>query len=229
MARTTTLAAMRTSIQVEGAYENSVDISTTVLNEYINRSTVEVWEILRKKRDDRLVKAPLLIYSAIGVDTVQLPPDFYELRKLEIADPSSRTGWTRLRKIDLDVTHLYATLFGKRYRYRLQGESIYLVPTPQAVETLRLWYLPCAPVLVNDSDTFDGVNGYEELVFQLVMRKCKVRQEQDTSEADREIARLEARINSAADGRDAEPFFLNPHGAMPRGLGNDDDDLWGWW
>jgi hypothetical protein len=241
MARFVTLLSMRTAIQIRGSYENSLDITVPILNDFINEACAEVWDILKSKRDDRLVVAVTLT-TVPGQDFIDLsavaPLDvngaassFYELRKLEIADTSIPSGWRRLRKVDLDVSHLYSTLIGKRYRYRMQGSGIagsvdqlVLHPTPLAVETLRAYIIPSAPILVADGDKFNSVSAYEELVFQLAWRRCRDRQEQDLSACDREISRLTARISAASDGRDPEPFYLNPHGAS----GGPDDDLdWG--
>lgn len=219
---TITLAQMRDSIRLEGSWEGSGDITDALLNDFIRRAICQVWDLLKQKRDDLLVTSTTLL-TAANVDFVPLTSDFYQLRKLEVADPSTPSGWRRLRKIDLDVAHRVSTISGKRYRYRLQGSRLVLHPTPQTIETLRMFYTPIAPILTDDDDTFDGINGYEELIFQLVVMKCRDRQEQDVSVQIREIDRLTAAIQSASDGRDVEPFYLNPYGANSS-LGDADDD-----
>lgn len=247
MPRFVNLAAMRTAIQLRGSYENSADITPALLNDFINEAIAEVWDILKSKRDDRLVSSFVITYAAnaatydlstfIDEDMNGETTSFYELRKLEIADPSAASGWRRLRKIDLDVSHLYANLYGKRYVYRLQGggsngagsaDQLALHPTPTTNETLRVWYIPSAPVLGVDTDNFNSISAYEELVYQLAWRRCRDRQEQDLTSVDREIARLTARISSAADGRDVEPFYLSGHGAGGGGYVDDDEPGWGY-
>ena len=202
--------------------ENSADLTTTVLNEIVNEAIAELYDILKGKRDDRLVTSTTLA-TVVGVASVALPSDFYELRKLIIVDSQAQSGFTRLRKVDLDSAHKFWQLYGKRYRYRLQGNLLFLHPTPQAIESLTLYYIPYAPLLVADGDTFDGVSGYEELVTALGWRRCLVRQDLGTSEMDAEIQRLAARISSAADGRDVEPFSLDPDGPGFGFYGDDDD------
>lgn len=225
MAATVTLLQMRTDVQVRGGYENSADITTAILNTFINEAVKQVWDILKSKRDDLLVTSTTTT-TTIGVDATALPATFYQLRLLQIADSSSPTGWRRLRQVSLDVSHQFAQLFGKRYRYRLQGANIILHPTPQAVETLRVYFIPVAPALAADGDTFDGVNGYEDLVFQLALFRCRDRQEQDLTSCTREIARLTAQIQSASDGRDIEPFYLSPYGAASGPYTDDDEAYW---
>jgi len=222
---TVTLARMREAIRLEGSWENSSDITDALLNNFINRGVREVWDLLKSKRDDLLV-ASINITTSPGFEKSPLPDGFYQLRKLEIADPSSRSGWRRIRKVDLDVSHHIANLQGKNYRYRLQGNTLVLHPTPQAAEQLRMFYIPVAPRMADDADTFDGINGYEELVFQIVVMRCRDRQEQDVSVQVREIQRLTANISAASDGRDVEPFYLNPYGATGGACDDDDEAYW---
>lgn len=212
MAGAITLATMRSALLRRGGVEQSADLTPTVLNDFINEGVAQVWDLIKGKRDDRLVTSTNLA-TVVGVATVNLPVTFYELRKLEIVDSSTPSGFRRLRSHDLDASHLYATLYGKAYRYRLQGATIVLVPTPQAIESLRLWYIPLATALAADGDTFDGYNGYERLIFQYAWKLCLERQDLDPSPADRVIAKYEADIKAAADGRDAEPFYLDPRGS----------------
>lgn len=225
MASTVTLLSMRTDVAVRGGYENSADITPAILNTFINEAVKQVWDILKSKRDDLLVTSAILT-TAVGVDATALPAAFYQLRKLEIADSSAPSGWRRLRQTTLDVSHQIAQLFGKRYRYRLQGPNVVLHPTPQAIETLRIYFIPTAPQLAADGDTFDGVNGYEDLVFQMALYRCRDRQEQDLSSCTREIARLTAQISSASDGRDVEPFYLSPYGDGGGSAGDDPDEAY---
>lgn len=228
MASNVTLLQMRTSIQFEGGWENSADITPALLNDFINRAVKRVWNVLRLKRGDLLIKRGT-VATTINVDTVSLPSDFYQLRKIEIADTSAPTGFRRLRAVDLDVSHQFATLYAKRYRYRLEGVSIVLHPTPQAVESLRLFYIPTAPTLAADGDTFDGVNGFEDLVFDIVIYRCRNRQEQDVSVIERDIARMLAEVSAASDGRDAEPMYLSPYGAAGNVTDDPDDVFWAGW
>jgi len=249
MARFVTLADMRNAIKLRGSYENSSDITDALLTDFINEAIAELWDILKSKRDDRLVSSFTITYLAnaptydlsVSVDSDMNgePTSFYELRKLEIADPSVASGWRRLRKIDLDVSHQYANLYGKRYVYRLQGggsggagsaDQLVLHPTPTVNETLRVWYIPSAPILVDGgaSANFNSISAYEELVYQLAWRRCRDRQEQDLSSVDREIARLTARISTASDGRDVEPFYLSPYGSGGGGYNDDDEPGWGY-
>lgn len=220
MARTLTLAQLRTAVQRRGGIEGSYDITTVILNEFINSAAAELQDILRKKGDDALLTSANLT-TTISSATVALPSNFYKERLLQIQDSGMPSGWNKMLPFTLDEAHRFGQATGKNYRYRLQAGSIILSSTTPVVETLRLYYVPWSPVMTSDSDTLDGFNGYEELVIVMAWRKCVERQRLDTSGADREIQRLTARVTSAADGRNAEPFSLVPRGRA----GDYDDDI----
>lgn len=227
MARTFTLAELRTAVQRRGGVEGSYDLTTAILNEYINSAIAELHDLLIAKADDRLVTSATLTTTP-GSATVALPSTFYEFRKLEIVDPSTPSGYRKLFGFTLDEAHLFGPSTGKDYRYRLEGASslILSAATPTA-ETLRLYFIPYATVLSADGDTLNGWNGYDELVVMMAWRKCVERQRLDTSGVDREIARLQARVMRDSAGRDAEPFSLVPRGHRERV--SDDHDLDPWW
>lgn len=216
MARSATLAEMRTSVTRRGGWENSEDITSTVIDELLNEGITEVWDLLVGKWADYYT-AEATLATIVGNDAVALPATFYKFRKLEILIAGTLGAadeqMMRLLPHDLESSHRYRTLHGKRYRYRIQAGNLRLVPRPQAIETLRLFHIPWATKLVADGDLFDGINGYEELVIQLAMLRCYKRTGEDTMDTVNEIDRLSRRVRTAADARDAaEPFYLDPDG-----------------
>ena len=211
MANTRTLAQLRTSVQARGSYENSTDITTALLNDFINEAIAEVYDIIVGKWVDYYTVLSANIAVTAGTASYAVPTDFYKLRKVEML--YSGTEYRRLFPHDLDVAHRYTTpVRQKAYRYRLQAGNIVLVPVPASTETMRIYYIPFATRLSADGDTFDGINNYEELVIQLALKRCKMREELPTDDIEREVARLTMRIEKASDGRDAEPFYLDPYG-----------------
>lgn len=222
MPRTSTLSELRTYVQRRGSYENSSDITDAILNDFINEAISETYDLLVQRWADYYITRGTLVTVA-GTDTVALPTTFYKLRKLEVVDDASPSGYRRLTPVDLEVSHtLGAQVTAKHYRYRIEAGNLVLMPTPTVVESLRLFYIPYATKLSADGDTFDGINGYEELAVQFALLRCKMREELPTDDIEREIARLTVRVRSAGDGRDASsPMYFNPYGS-PDG----DDDWW---
>jgi len=95
---------------------------------------------------------------------------------------------------------------------------------PTGIWTLDVEYIPVAPTLEDDGDTFDGVSGFEELIANLMARDVMTKRESDPSIVMSNIARLEARIVTRARSRDK--------GAPKRVTDLDDADRspypWGW-
>lgn len=222
MARTLTFGQLQQAVRVRGGYENSTDITAAVLIDLLNASICDVWDIVVGKWLDYYTKsAPM---SAVAnVESTAFDADFYKLRKVEIL--TSNGQYRRLLPADLDTSHTFTSVSNRAYRYRLAMNQLYLMPTQTVTETLRIWYIPSAPVLALDADTFDGINGYEQLVIQHALRACAKRQDLPTGEIEQEIGRLTARVRTAADGRDSEAFYLDPYGPNGAGWG-DDEGLW---
>jgi hypothetical protein len=88
-------------------------------------------------------------------------------------------------------------------RYRLVGTKIMFSPLPKAGVALRLWYVPRFAGLVNDTDTFDGFGGWTEYVVTDAAIKALQKEESDVSVLMAQKQALIARIESAAENRDA--------------------------
>jgi len=66
-----------------------------------------------------------------------------------------------------------------------------------------LWYVPRCPVLVNDTDIVDGVNGWEQYIIASVCAKVMVKQEMDPSPFAAEKESMRERIIDEAANRNA--------------------------
>lgn len=116
--------------------------------------------------------------TAIGIATVAFATDFYELLSLHI-----NWGNRQLEPVDAldsiddrrDVHNLavWARDGWKAYRIRpvVASETsdqlvpgLEFFPTPTTATALDIRYIPTAPVLTAEDDTWDGVNGWERLV-----------------------------------------------------------------
>ena len=125
----------------------------------INAGIAYVWgELIRVSPDQ--YSSDFDISTIAGTLAYPLPKDFLRLAALysiEESDGSRRP----IQNINL---------FSRAY-YR----------APQAVYSLVLDYIPTAVTLVNASDTFDGVCGYEEIVSAHAARRFLQKEESDVS------------------------------------------------
>lgn len=224
MAYSKTLAQLRTSLQIRGQYENSADITPTVANELLNDAILEAYDPIVERWDDYYTKVGATFTTTIGTETYALPTDFYKFRKLEILYTGNATDstarWKRLFPVNVDDQHRRTIVTDKGYRYRIANALVYLEPIPQAVETLRIFYIPTAPQLVNDTDSISFDTPVEQkLILHIALRDVYQRQDLPTDAVEAKIAQLTAQLRTASDHDAGEPFYLGQR---------TDDGEWQW-
>jgi hypothetical protein len=184
MARTQTLAAMRTAVLQRADMANTQFIGTSELTALINSSIAELYDLLLASRQmDYYEKVPPQTITADGRTTglYDLPTDFYRL----IIAEANMGGFT-----------LPLMPFTYMERGRLSQQPI------QSGTVVTIRYVPFCPLLVNDSDTFDGFNGWEEYVINDCAAHCQEKEESDAGPFYKRKAELTARIQRMAPDRD---------------------------
>lgn len=185
---------------------NSQFVSDSELNSFINSSANELWDLLVSTVDDYGLTSTNLSIVA-GTDTYSLPAAFYKLRGVDVVVDASGNAVT-LKPFNFAERNNFAftptwNLVGLAYlRYHIQGNSLRFIPIPNTVQTVRVWYIPVLTQMSADSDTLDGVNGFEEYVVVDAARKMRIKEESDTSALDMEKAALKQRIEAMAASRD---------------------------
>lgn len=221
MPATKTLAQLRTTVRFEGDFENSRIISDARLDDTINKAAREVWDFYADFRPDLLVivqaGAPV---TAPGVPIVALAPNFYRLRQVEIFE-GDRSH--RLHEVNLSEAWRYQSgpAVSWSLRYRVQNNNLYFHPTPTTANGLAIFYIPTLTPLVATTDTFDGINGFEDLLVCRAVLSLLRREKMPTQEFETEAERLEKRIRDGAEQLNTgEPFYLS--GTGPRVGSNPD-------
>ena len=148
-------------------------------------------------------------------DTYVLPSNLYKPRglDLQIAQAQGGTQFVTIRNFMFQERNQYNYLYnpiaigilgGTNILYRIIGtQFLKLIPTPNIANLkFKLWYIPTYTALVNDSDTFDGINGWEEYVILDVVIKMLAKQQQDTTAWDMGKAAMLKRIEAMSPTRD---------------------------
>ena len=68
---------------------------------------------------------------------------------------------------------------------------------------MTMYYIPAPTTLVSDSDTFDGICGYEEWIILDVARKCFMKDDRDASQILAERTKVEDELAKEISFRDA--------------------------
>lgn len=102
--------------------------------------------------------APALV-TVSGQETYQLPADFYKMIRVMVDESNTRKR------------ALFDTMLDERMRMQ----------APSGGETVYLYYVPVAPALALPTDTFDCVNGFDEMVVLWATARAYVKKQLDST------------------------------------------------
>ena len=205
---TTTLAELKTRARERADQTNSTFISDSELLSYINSSYAELYDILVSRFEDYYTTS--VTFSIASGNSYSLPSDFYKLRGVDYN--ISGDNYVTLQKFNFHDrngrnpnTSLFVDrgLYGNKLRYRVLANELILEPSESAVGNYKLWYIPTYTRLASDSDTVDGINGWEEYIVVDVAIKMLSKEESSTTHLDTEKEALLKRIRDMAQNRDA--------------------------
>ena len=225
MSRTVTLSQLRddvsTQADIVGAVGATARHSPTMMNRYINQAIQRFREKLSSQG------APRFLVSTTGTLTAGLTsPYAFSVLDLSSASP----GIVRVHGLDITVQQqivkLIAVPFSQRSEYgtatgipcayaQYDTSKLAILPAPASAYTYVCWYLPVLSDLVSDSDTWDGVSGWEQWITWDVVVRHLIRDQTSRSYAMAMGYRNEimADILSSASETNAE---------APRALARDD-------
>lgn len=218
MARTVTLGKLRGLARLyadqrpadeTNAFVNAVGTTTTAgVNDLVNLALCELYDDLVKAGGSDYYRTVDPIAIVATTSLYSLPATFYQMLDLRLewaANDVEPVGSVKDRDYyKYKNANLWGTWSPKGYR--IAGTQIEILPTPTTAVTARLAYVPACPVLVNDSDTFDGVNGWEKVVALKVAMELRAIEGTGFSTDLEKLYRMEKeRIEGMAGDRAAEP------------------------
>lgn len=213
-----TLGQVRLQAQQRADRVNSRFVTKSEWNTYINQSYFELYDILVQKYGDDYYVADPIQFTTTGADQYDLPNGInysgarpiYKLLGVDLGISPVTNAWLTLKKYEFISRNKYVypqittNLLGVGgMRYRLVGDKLTFIPTPSAGQTVRMWYIPRMVRLLKDTDQFDGISGWSEYVIIDAAIKALQKEEADVSVLLAQKIALIARIESAAENRDA--------------------------
>ena len=175
MSRKVTLLQLRDRARQRADAENDSGwVSDAELTSYVNESYTWVYELLVKSGESWF-ESTQTIATVSGTVTYDLPNDFYATIGV------SRVDGSTLRSIPnfmaAERNRYFNMQGGTPIAYRIVGQSIELLPTAGGVHSIQHRYVPTPVNLAFDTDTLDGVMGWEELVILNVAIKMGIKEE----------------------------------------------------
>ena len=211
MARTRTLAEIRTQVRRTTAQERTDFVTDAELVVEINQAGAELWDLITKVNPDfYLVRAT--VTTTAGTEEYTLAAGIAYIRSVSL---SVGGQWQDIQAYPQGEANAFEVPFMPprfgtytRYLFQRNGQDgaaarLSFRPDPGS-NTYRYEYVPAWPDLVSDADEFDGINGWEDYIVQRVA--IYVRQKADELEhVPTHAARLDAmrkRIEEMVSSRD---------------------------
>ncbi len=138
---------------------------------------------------------------------------FYKMAGVDLAVNTSTVNpaWVTLKKFNFIDRNKYvypnstSTIYGVyNQAYRIMGDQIDFIPVPAGSQTVRLWYVPKLPALLQDSDlTTLGYSGWIRYPIVRAARYALTKEEgTDVTQLDAELIFLKQRIEQMSQNRD---------------------------
>lgn len=190
---------------------NSGFIEDSELVIYINESLAELYDLLIAKFGEDYYTKPVPYSIQVNGDSQQynLPSDFYKARGVDLNlgfnNSISLKTFMFSERNKYNNAHAFSwnTSGADSARYRIVGRKIWFMPAPSGLNQIDIYYIPLAPLLESDSDTFDCINGWEQYLIVDTAIKMLGKEESDPSLLILEKTKLEKRINTMARNRDS--------------------------
>lgn len=207
-----TLADLKQRVRERSDKLDSQFITDSELTYYINASIASLHDMLvQSYGEDYYVKEvswnTVQNQQQYNISDIVTDEDFYKLRGLDAKLNGSE--FFTLQQFNFNERNRFQN-FGiwdylgiTNVRFRIVGNQIFLTPPPDQATEMRLWYIPKAVELVNDTDTFDDINQYTEFVIVEAAIRVLDKEESDTSVLQAQRAVLEKRIVEASKNRNA--------------------------
>jgi len=189
----------------------SAFVPTADWNKLLNAALAEYYDLLIGARGHEHVALDTTLTLASGTSIYSLPTDFYELLSIRLRWSSTEIEELQpfmvRERTRFDRLQLFDRWTPKRYRLRgtqaATARQVEFVPTPRVTVTAELRYVPVFQPLVNDSDTFDGVSGWEKLPALRAALDWREAAEKPLGKLEQRLGEQMARIAGLADQRNA--------------------------
>lgn len=250
MARTRQLSDLRNDAYQMADTQNATSrFPISEVNYYVNQGVAGLYDILVQSCGNYFENQFNIVTDGINTNYA-LPPDFYRLllAQMNIGNFFGVTGYNvPLRQFNLNERPVLSSstpgFSGFAFAYRLHGGtiqqagttqgtiptqySIELLPRPSPNINVLLFYVPVCPMLVNDTDTLDTINGWDHFASAYAAKMMRLKDDLPTSELQKMMDEQRVRIQGMAQHRNVtEPVRITDlrarfnYGRWRRGGGN---------
>lgn len=209
MARTVTLTQLIGWVRSKGDWPSASSfITDPEITDEINAGIAALHRMLATVHGYEYFRATSTPSTSAGVETVNLPADFFKLLGLWWNDGSGKLQPIRrympAEGEDQITGEGWNACFGG-VSYSLVGSTIRFVPTPAAVHALKVEYVAAPVRLSAGGDTWDGYAGFEEYPVWYAVATFREKEDSDASVALARMQATESSIKAAGQRDQNEP------------------------
>lgn len=205
MADLSTLLQLRNDAKDFADMKNRTFVTDPEWNMYINHAIKDFYNQITTVENEYYIKS---FDTTTSGSEISLPSDFWKLRGVDI----KYNGVTQdLKKFNFANRNLYQNVgvyssgYYNNFRYRLLGSKLVIKPIPPNGIPLTMWYYPVLSELVNDGDTFDFINGADDLISMSAAIRAMMKEETDSRELQKLYAEAKDSVFSMANRDENEP------------------------
>ena len=200
------LAELRLQAKRRADQESTQFVSDAEWDVYINRGCDKLHNMLvNLYGQDYFVMELEIPVTSIVDDKFPLPSNFFKLLGLDRKESSDyNTIVYKYRWSDRDVYQSAFSSYLNNNRYRLIGNNLSILQPDDTASSYLMYYIPTQTPLVNDTDMFDGLSGFDDYIVVDAARKAALKEEsfELAQFLQNELLQLEAMIKAQARNRD---------------------------
>ncbi len=149
----------------------------------IQQSYRSLYNVIATTYKDYFIGDPVTFSIASGASTFTLDATFL---KLAGVDRDLGGGqWRKIRAFNFAERNNQNDRLYRNYypviRYRIIGNRLMFTPAEQAAGDYRYWFTPKPIVPIDEDDTIEGYNGWDDFIVVDAAIKCLVKEESDVS------------------------------------------------
>lgn len=206
MSRARTLTLLIADVRNRANLEVSTLVTDAEITEYINQELAELWSRLTQGGGQPHYRSSTALTVVAGTSLYPLPADFWVLQGVEATIDGltgALTPFMPLERAAMTNSNLVGPWgLVSPVQYRVQADNLEILPATRSFSG-TLFYTPACPRLVDPTDTFDGMNGYEVAAIYGAVATLQAKEESDFSFYVGQKERIYKHIESLAGARDA--------------------------
>lgn len=178
MARNVDLVTLRTRVRDRSDTENETQRFTDArINDYVNEGIAQFHARVLRARGQGFAEVSTFITTSIGVEIYALPAQLLELVKVYTKIDGVERVLETYEEFDTNYMSDPGSwgLYRDPSHYRIIGDNISLRPTPSEVRIVNIKYIATAVKLVADSNTVDGIDGFEEFIVAWAAQRAAIK------------------------------------------------------